>query len=70
MQPNTPPCGQGCQERKVGCHGSCERYLKWAEGKKEENWKKKWEGNAWTQAKGNVTTNSTSHTNDSYGWGV
>ena len=27
----TPPCGHHCPDRKTGCHGKCERYLKYAE---------------------------------------
>ena len=23
------PCGQNCQERKVGCHSTCPRYEEW-----------------------------------------
>lgn len=25
---NAPPC-YGCNERYEGCHGKCERYIKW-----------------------------------------
>lgn len=25
--PSFPPCCEGCQERRVGCHAQCARYL-------------------------------------------
>lgn len=28
------PCN-GCAEREPGCHGKCERYMKWKEGTNE-----------------------------------
>ena len=31
----TTPC-QGCEDRKVGCHGSCERYKAYDEAKRED----------------------------------
>lgn len=30
----TGPC-KGCQRRKPGCHGNCERYLNWRAGLEE-----------------------------------
>ena len=68
MKANTPPCGQGCLERKVGCHSSCERYAEWAKGKAAENTERRSREDFWTKAKGNHTVNSTSHNNDRGGW--
>lgn len=30
MRPSTAPC-KGCEDRKVGCHAACLRYLDWKE---------------------------------------
>ena len=30
--PGPNPC-RGCGERRVGCHGTCQRYLGWAEAR-------------------------------------
>lgn len=30
------PC-KGCNDRQVGCHGSCAAYLSWAKGRRETN---------------------------------
>lgn len=30
------PC-KGCQEREIGCHGSCEKYLAWKNVRDEIN---------------------------------
>lgn len=24
-----PPCGKNCPDREVGCHSTCEPYIKW-----------------------------------------
>lgn len=32
----TVPCYE-CKERKVGCHGTCPRYLKYFNSKRKEN---------------------------------
>lgn len=32
----TSPCGRDCTERHEGCHGRCERYQKWREGKERQ----------------------------------
>lgn len=34
MEPATSPC-KNCEDRSVGCHGSCEKYAEW---KGQQDW--------------------------------
>ena len=31
-----PPCGKDCQDRHIGCHGTCEKYLAFRAERDEE----------------------------------
>ena len=29
IKPNKPPCGRDCQDRHIGCHSKCAKYIEW-----------------------------------------